>query len=116
MVYPYDYRKIRLIQCLEDTRDLIEKGWTQGKFEKRPFPFMKTKYCLVGAVKESVKRNPGPGYQEVYDALDDQITYSFTSPLDRMWGGPIGWNDRPGRTKGEVIELINDAITRLGQK
>jgi hypothetical protein len=80
-------------QFLSDMADLIEtNGWCQGNLKNRQGNF-----CIVGAHLELSWRRRA-------------VSNQAFAALKRRLGDNISlWNDAPGRTKEEVIELIRRA-------
>lgn len=105
----------RLIKKLEEARDLIKTGWTQGRYvsnEKK-----ETCYCAMGAI--SKVSNDG----ETIDRLSRWLTGSSKSlnvyATNKVDGGEmsaedavITWNDAPNRTKRQVLSAFTSAINR----
>jgi hypothetical protein len=97
--------KVTVRDVLHRAADLIEEfGWAQGyaaSFSK-PGPF-----CAGTALMEAAD-DLGIGGRSIFD----------TEAYNNL-GAPFGvnctvpsWNDRPGRTKGEVITLLREAAER----
>lgn len=86
-----------LRQLLTGARNAILKhGWVQHKAGS-----LGEGFCLVGAiVAVSSKRST------VYGNGAD--VYRFLSKFTD--GSPVHWNDAPGRTREEVLELLETAI------
>lgn len=80
------------VEGLRAARDLIEKGWCQNAFRRNDKG--QYSYCALGACEEvfvndtwlrkSLGRGPGQGI--------------------------MTWNDAPGRSQAEVLELFDRAI------
>ena len=116
---------------LADARQsLIEDGWVQNTwYARRADPGTTTAACLVGAVVRAARRHEpgagplaaGPTLDVLWDALQES----------RGMGGPglagravppqvrtarvrdlTRWNDRAGRSRAEVLELIDLATSR----
>lgn len=75
---------------IEARRLLEERGWVQGHWEYQG------KYCILGAVNEARKKHGlGPVRHNGF------------------WGTLMAWNDKAGRTKGEVLKLFGNMIAGL---
>lgn len=86
-----------LHKLLSDARDLIkEHGWVQNKFGSRSEGF-----CLVGAL---VKTN----YRHKYRPGLEAEAASFLAEISGV--GVLTWNDEPGRSKEQVLELLETAM------
>lgn len=90
------------VEYLREARDiLIEEGWTQGAY------VTPRGYCAVGACSHvSPARYASP------------ITTSIIMPLWEALAAEgidyiFEWNDAPGRTKEEVIDLFDRAIANV---
>jgi hypothetical protein len=89
------FRNYRVKRVLKEARRLIEEeGWTQGAFHNS------RGYCLVGAVEEATGYSDFGG--EVVWELDLQLGDNV-----------LYWNDKPGRTKEEVVSLLDRTIEKL---
>lgn len=85
---------------------LIEKGWCQGSPAKNEAGDevwfndpTATQFCLIAAISKTVGTN--------------QDLRRYLLPLEKFlpknkW--PWSWNDEPGRTKEEVVDLFRKAI------
>jgi hypothetical protein len=102
-----------LKQVLIAAKWIIEHyGWTQGTFYRGkdgvpvddPINCPLTGVCLVGAVRAVDKDFTKNGHA---------ITTSTTNMISKELNGNIPrWNDAPGRTKGDVIALLDKLIQR----
>lgn len=91
------------IKILDEAKDLIEKGWHQGYFAQNAdgrdvdsSDPNACAFCVLGAVFHAAGDKPAG---LAYDAL------IAVSP----GGMPAEFNDQPGRTKEEVLDLIDAA-------
>lgn len=82
-------------KVLRDAADLLERvGWCQGYLEDNG------KVCMVGALRAAGMLRLGRGpYRELVARVSQQIGHC-------SW---LQWNDRPGRTKEEVIAKLRSA-------
>ena len=91
-----------IVAELEAVRARIERGWCQGYYGDAA-----GNVCLLGAIRERKYR---------YNGLVGHLAAAIEGgmPHDRMWRSPtvMGFNDAPGRTKEEVLALIDRAIER----
>lgn len=78
------------IAKLRNARRLIARGWTRGVYQYRGC------YCLEGALFRSGIQN-----------------YRFVSPGGGETNHAVWWNDRPERTKAEVLACIDNSIAAL---
>ena len=91
---------------LAEARKLIAQGWTQGEY-KRVVNGVEC-WCISGAMGQAA-----PGYKPrdlAFAALflslrvDDFYLSSSTNLIE--------WNDAPGRTQEDVLDLIDRAIAK----
>ena len=102
---------MELLKIYRKARELVEKGWHQGQFaadrqgrECSAFDDEAACFCAWGALRRS-RANLG-------------IRLPFGPLLEPLQGvigdvEPTAWNDAPGRTKEEVLEAFDRAISRL---
>jgi len=88
--------KERLRQMLVSARNLLQSGWCQHVLHQAG-----DKHCALGALRVSAD-NP---YHELYGCWHLEQTAGITNIVD--------WNDAPGRTQQEVVELFDRAIAGL---
>jgi hypothetical protein len=94
------------LDVLRGARDLINgSGWTQGDF------YNCDGYCLDGALLEANLQLHGT-------RLQDRVTFdTYYEARELLRGGcfgdVIGWNDEPGRTKEEVVDLLDRVIEKV---
>jgi hypothetical protein len=87
------FKKYRVRRALKDTKKLLlEHGWIQGNFERDG------KYCLLGALQKTGR------FEAWIPAC--YILKKNTKPTQEL----TSWNDKPGRTFDEVIQLLDDSI------
>ncbi len=82
-------------------RALVARGWTRGVYHRQHCD--EPCYCLVGAIVHVTKQS-GPRY-EAYATL--------AKLADTTMDGLVGWNDAPGRTQAEVVDLFDRALAAL---
>ena len=112
----------QLLEDLKEVRRLIaEVGWTQGASAKlacgvRVSPCAKEAacFCLDGAVSRAT--NYG-----FFRKSENRLRYTAAAtallcallPPDLGRTSYVEWNDRPGRTKEDVLALIDRAIEAI---
>lgn len=67
-----------------------KKGWVKGS-NRGP----KGEYCLLSAIEDSL--DPGELFYDYVDVL-----------MARLKIRPDSWQDRPGRTKSDVLRLLRE--------
>lgn len=95
---------------LTAVRKLIEQGWTQGHYARNAEGDVADlmdndacTFCLRGAIYRVTGYDEGK-YLPIIQLLNSRV-YSFP--------GIINWNDAPGRTKAEVLDLIDETLETL---
>ena len=97
-------------ETLVEMREYIARGWCQHdcaqNSKKEPVFFNSPDICFVCLT--------GALYL-VHPHLNLPTFHALNSRLEKILGvESIGaWNDAPGRTQGEVLELLDTAIARL---
>jgi len=100
-------------QILKDARWLIsEVGWTQGELVTRGSDGRAVGYCLAGAVVAAAPARPG---EKGWNPARDEALRMLKATIDAITGGPVfssvfGFNDVPGRTAVEVLDVLDRAI------
>lgn len=83
-------------------------GWCQYDFENH-----NGAHCLVGAINHSIFNDSnGEGVCEARDRIDLKFEVNdriFT----RVGCSPISWNDTPGRTEKDVVDLLDRVRTEF---
>ncbi|MBW0101152.1 hypothetical protein [Pseudonocardia sp. KRD291] len=132
----------RVRAVLETARAVVDRGWLQHRwyetaprswrerlFGPIPTPDMLEGACLVAAVAVAghaggaftrVDRDSGPSMDRLCDALGER----HGRPVDRPGAAVapvvrrarmrelVRWNDAPERTRGDVLDLLDRAISR----
>jgi hypothetical protein len=87
---------------------LKKKGWCQGRSALdvdgnlvNPRSKKAVKFCIIGAVEACIR--VGIDSWEDYDGAFDKVRRVL-----RVWS-LAEWNDKPGRTKEEVIKVLKEA-------
>ncbi len=97
---PFDGSNLSEVKLLLiRARERIEKkGWCQGAFHRG------SASCMMGALGYTRKRGCPSG-----------LHYMAGEQLRSFVGGDLvpHWNDRPGRTKAEVLEVFDKAIASV---
>lgn len=84
-------------------RRLIARGWCQGQArEQRLFG---NSYCTLGALAKAAGRNYYSG--KAFGAIQSEVLKQDYA------SGIVTWNDAPGRTQQEVLDLFDRAIEGL---
>lgn len=107
-----------LMEIINRAHQLIQDGWTQGKAHTIDHQH-NHHYCLMGAVFNASANiheqndNPTQRRQNYYR---DRTT--IMEHLANLLGAPTTtgvwrWNDKPGRTKQEVLQLLEQAANTL---
>jgi hypothetical protein len=98
----------QIAEKLREARALIERGWCQKDtaIDRKGnsvdvFSPLATRWCIYGAVAAITENNYVPA--DIADVLRE--------------GLPVGalvsqWNDTPGRTQAEVLDLFDRAIAK----
>ncbi len=73
---------------------IIERGWCQGAYKRNGC------FCLSGALLE-------------VDVKCFDLEYDAVRKALRVDGYLSTWNDAPGRTKDDVLNLLDNGIRRL---
>lgn len=106
---------MKLVDVFKGTKELLSKpkGWTQLHAATDSygssvcvFSSEASCFCLSGGL-EKVVNPPQNGFELLVQA--QRIIEGITDHLI------IWWNDKPGRTQQEVIELLDKAIVIAGE-
>ena len=82
-------------RLLLDAADLLEKyGWCQGSYHNRQHQF-----CMVGAVWAAAKT----------EVLNTAVKEASNHLIEITGPDITGWNDRPERTREEIIAALRKA-------
>jgi hypothetical protein len=68
---------------------LVEEGWCQGHLRDSS-----GRHCLVGALMDATLAHSTRRFHRARDRVAFEV------------GSPVDWNDCPGRTKEQVLELL----------
>lgn len=98
-----------VIEVLTEARALVEQGWTQRAWARDRFGNAgmwdeptACEWCLVGALASA---GFGSGYNSAWKILRE------------LTGDPLSaFNDAPGRTQAEVLDLLDRAIARASEQ
>lgn len=98
-----------IADVLDKAADLLEhNGWTQGNYEN-----IDGALCSVGAIRKVVTQSAYNGSRasaRSVMALEDHLNPGAPHLL---WTQLIDWNDTPGRTMFEVIDLFRAVSKNL---
>ena len=122
------------MQILKDARRLVANGWCQDSYwtDKEQGPTKVRCYCVLGALGRASDRHdvvdangqhvqlPPPGWGRTEMQTLRLAQYALGRTLmeledDEEDASIPAWNDAPGRTQTEVLELFDHAIARLNQ-
>ena len=78
---------------------LETSGWTQDSYQND-----KGQFCLMGAISQAVILTKKDGQFSLLGQISKKI--NPFSPF--VATSIIGWNDTPGRTKEEVIDMLKE--------
>jgi hypothetical protein len=92
-------KPITVKQVLQDALALIKIGWTRGREKRRRGD--RVSYCITGAVKAAT---PNGELRSGANARLRVVTSLST------YEALFEWNDKPGRTKAEVVAAFERAI------
>jgi hypothetical protein len=81
-------------------RSIEKLGWTQYTFQDG-----KGRACLIGHIRKAVDRTEIR--TEIYKAINSKLLKP-SSPYHTT--NMIGWNDTPGRTQKEVIDMLKSLM------
>lgn len=95
-------------EYVEKVKEVINRGWTQGYYAYDSFDSMisthsphAVKRCFVGAMYFVDKLNDT---EQLHLCLEDLLSDKYNIPQIAVW------NDTPGRTKEEVLNLLDEVI------
>lgn len=103
-------------EILTKARELVAKpgGWTQGEFGRDKdglravYSSPAVSFCAYGACIEAAAK---------YDGADTRVwasaTDALTAQIKKAGVSITVWNDTPGRTQAEVVELFDKAIASV---
>lgn len=103
---------IRILAGAKDT--LINGGWYQGAFGDGEFskPNECTCYCIMGAIDSTAEQYFGWSLRneegKLFRLAIETVLQERGEHEDMQW--PATWNDASGRTKEEVLSLLDDTI------
>lgn len=97
-------------------RAIEERGWAQGVTDENPDPWGINggPVCIEGAIMAATgerwhaRVNECPAYDAVAQFLGEPRSY-YSNGVDPFFARLYAWNDTPGRTKAEVIEVLKAA-------
>ena len=97
-----------LVEQLQEVRALLEAGWCQGALaragnnrEVPPESSTAVRFCLVGAIQRVWQ--PATPLWPLTVAINKALPGSTATSF---------WNDTPGRTKAQVLALVDRAIAK----
>lgn len=111
----------RTIELLDRTRELLAQGWTQGAWARNAqgattaiWSPLATCYCFDGAMDRAMQLLDPDSVPLGISLVPESVwiqrqVYAATSLI------PAVWNDRPGRTQQEVLDLL-DTLRQAAQE
>jgi hypothetical protein len=116
-------RLAEVCTVLDTAREIVEQGWTQGAWFVDDGPTVRA--CLVGAVvrasDEAKGDAAGPTIDVLWDAWQETRGHGGPGLAGPVPAPPVRlarvrdltrWNDQPGRTRDEVLHLVDLASSR----
>lgn len=88
-----------VLETLIKARTLIKKGWIRGSFKREFKTGTRTRYCIIGAIRESSNKSLSKGEFFIQRMMPPHIEIT-------------AWNDQKSRKKSEVIDLFDRAIAK----
>lgn len=96
--------------ALGAARLLREVGWVQGTFRTYdPDEGKYTGFCMLGAIRQTAEYFDRQLSDEEYDAMTEVVM----AVKEALPCGLVSYNDTPGRTKDEVIAVLEKAAEGL---
>jgi hypothetical protein len=113
---------------LDDARAIIGHGWLQDDWYVQTGGPGDARACVVGAVVQATRRHDpaaglleaGPALDVLWDALQEARGFGGPGVAGRAAPAELRaarirdltrWNDRPGRTHEEVLNLVDLAVS-----
>lgn len=106
----------QLVEDLVAARALIEAGWTQGAGHRPAIPYLRRpdRYCVLGALRAATAPDSRerdyiidelgfPAANHRHAAINEVVKRALPVEITQ-------WNDRKGRTKGDVLALFDALI------
>lgn len=101
------------VEVLKRTRELVAQGWCQEAFAKtkhgQPCAWSEPEagqFCISGAVRRAAYSQGRGNRYELWKRAGDAIRLIVPDF--------VSWNDEPGRTQQEVLDLLDRAIAGAG--
>lgn len=99
-----------VIETLEQASKLIAAGWCQGVGHRIDHQEVEGRivatdqYCMVGAIAQGWRGSP-EGYSDASDLVERLVRDQFGTSV-------VNFNDDPGRTQAEVLDVFQTALDR----
>lgn len=90
------------IQVLKRARKLLRKGWCQGDPVRRDERMKPIAYCILGATSFASRGHMTEARHRAKRRIHEVLPVGSISIVD--------FNDKPGRTKAQVLEVMDAAI------
>lgn len=106
------------MELAKDTVDILnEKGWKQGPASLGD----DTRLCLGEAIGEAAMNAVAASQEEEVQQVEQmtklrlaiEANIPSTNYINDSWSDIIQWNDKPGRTKQDVMEILDKTIDIL---
>ena len=102
-----------MLNLLKRTRELIERGWTQGSSARdadgQPCDLRRaTCFCLYGALTQASYEEGGSLMYWIMDPIREPLIDSFIKATGIR--NIVEWNDDAKRTKEDVLNALDETI------
>jgi hypothetical protein len=98
-----------VVQILREARVLLEKGWCQGVLSSCYENGAPTRFCMIGAIDQAARTIAYRDHNTPYSIsayAHDTVRKVLCVPR------VSDWNDTRGRTKAQVLEVMDYAIAK----
>lgn len=95
-----------------EARSILSRGWCQHSLVD-----LSESHCLLGSLlfaRRNVPLSHINNWHLAVRFIESVIHYS--DKQETMYNSIVSWNDKRGRTKEEVLELMDEAIARSLEK
>lgn len=106
------------LELAKDTIDILnEKGWKQGPSNGYEDPSLCLGEAIGVASRRAINKNQKESDQQDIEIEKLRLIIEAHIPLfypdDHTWCNLIKWNDTEGRTKQEVMDVLDKAVDVL---
>jgi hypothetical protein len=97
---------------------IINRGWTQGAFarnrngEECDVRSGAACFCSLGAIEYATKSKNGDRHELRCEKASDALALGLPRPYKSV----VPYNDKPGRTRSQVVSLFQRAIKKLEKR